>query len=266
MAESAIARLLAIMRRLRDPDGGCPWDLEQDFRSIAPYTIEEAYEVADAIAREDPSALKEELGDLLLQVVYHSRMAEERGWFDFREVAEAVSDKMVRRHPHVFGNRRIADAGEQRRHWEELKAQEQAATSSLLDGLPRALPALLRARKLQERAARVGFDWPDAHGVLAKVEEELGELRRALAEEDRLAARRELGDLLFSLVNLARWLEVDAEDALREANRRFEQRFRTMEELARTRGTKLSALDAQGLESLWQEAKLRESGRSGNGD
>ncbi len=262
MAESAIGRLLAIMRRLRDPDGGCPWDLEQDFHSIAPYTIEEAYEVADAIAREDPAALKEELGDLLLQVVYHSQMAEERGWFDFREVAEAVSDKMVRRHPHVFGDRRIADAGEQRRHWEELKAQEQGGTPSLLDGLPQAVPALLRARKLQERAARAGFDWPDTAGVLAKVEEELGELRRAIAQEDRSAAQRELGDLLFSLVNLARWLACDAEDALRDANRRFERRFRTMEELARARGRTLSAMDAQELESLWQMAKQRETERS----
>ncbi len=259
-----IDRLLEVMRRLRDPEGGCPWDLEQTFETIAPYTLEEAYEVADAIARGDREALREELGDLLLQVVYHARMAAERGWFDFDDVARTVADKMIRRHPHVFGDARVDSAEAQVRAWEEHKARERAATGreSVLDGLPLALPALVRALKLQQRAARVGFDWPDAREVLDKIEEEIRELRAELARGDRDRLEDEIGDLLFSVANLARKLDLDPEGALRRANAKFERRFRTLERLARARGLDLHALDLAGLERLWQEAKAEE----GEGD
>lgn len=253
----AIERLLGIMARLRDPERGCPWDLEQDFRSIAPHTIEEAYEVADAIEREDLGALREELGDLLFQVVFHARLADERGAFAFDEVVEAICDKLVRRHPHVFGDAVVADAADQTRAWERLKHEERAArgVQGALADVPAGLPALTRARKLGRRAADAGFDWPDAAGPRAKVEEELAELDRAAAGGNAAAREAELGDLLFSIVNLARHLEVDPESALRRANDRFARRYRYVElELARL-GQPASGAPPALLDRLWAAAK-----------
>lgn len=257
---SSIEKLLEIMATLRDPNHGCPWDLQQDFSSIAPYTIEEAYEVADAIARGDLSGLKDELGDLLFQVVFHARMAEERAAFDFEAVAAAIVDKMRRRHPHVFGDRQQRLAGMDESGWESIKAGEREAgagstTVSALDGVAQALPALKRAQKLGKRAARIGFDWPDISGVRTKIDEEIAELRQAETDgaADRIA--EEFGDLLFSLVNLARHLDVDAEQALRHANRKFESRFRHMEQLVVASGAQLSDLDLDALEQHWQRAK-----------
>lgn len=260
MSERPIDRLLAIMARLRDPERGCPWDLAQDFATIAPYTIEEAYEVADAIERGDLAALAEELGDLLLQVVYHAQMAKEQGLFDFDDVAQQIADKMVRRHPHVFGEERVESAAEQRARWEAMKAAERAASgraqdASVLAGVPLGLPALTRAVKLQQRAARVGFDWPDATEIVDKLDEEIAELRAALAAGARQQLAEELGDLLFTMANLARRLDVDPEQALRAANAKFERRFRAMEARAAASGQHLAALDLDRLESLWAEAK-----------
>ena len=266
-----IDRLLAVMTRLRDPKSGCPWDVEQDFASIAPYTIEEAYEVADAIARNDLDALRDELGDLLLQVVFHARMAEEARKFDFGDVADAIADKMIRRHPHVFGEETIGGVAAQRVAWESHKAAERAAKSkktgkaapaSALDGVALALPALLRAQKLQRRAARVGFDWAESAPILAKIEEELAELRAEMANatETRSRARLEdeLGDLLFSVVNLARRLELDPEAALRGANGKFERRFRRVEELLRADGKSAEGAGLAEMEAHWRRAKLEE--------
>ncbi|MCC7049216.1 MAG: nucleoside triphosphate pyrophosphohydrolase [Alphaproteobacteria bacterium] len=265
-AERPIDRLIAIMARLRAPQGGCPWDLEQSFATIAPYTIEEAYEVADAIQRGDMTALREELGDLLLQVVYHARMAEEEGRFDFDAVATAIADKMVARHPHVFGGAEIDGAAAQTRMWEEFKARERAAKAkasatppSVLDDVPLALPALLRAEKLQKRAARVGFDWPEARQVLDKIEEEIGELRAELDQGAPPArVEDEIGDLLFALANLARHLKVDPETALRGCNAKFERRFHAIERAlaAEDRSPKDASLEE--MEALWIEAKHRE--------
>jgi len=245
-----IDRLRSIMARLRDPLNGCPWDVEQTFASIAPYTIEEAYEVADAIDRGAMDELRAELGDLLLQVVFHSRMAEEAGLFDFAAVAEGISDKMEARHPHVFGS---ADASGSAGHWEDLKAAErdQAGATSAMDGVALALPALMRAQKLQRRAARHGFDWPDPSGPAAKVVEEMAELAEAPPEKKV----EEAGDLLFAAVNLVRAYGVDAEAALRAANAKFERRYRAMEALAEGGFDQLS-LDRQ--EALWQEVKRGE--------
>jgi nucleoside triphosphate diphosphatase len=250
-------RLLTIMARLRDPERGCPWDREQHFAAIAPYTIEEAYEVADAIARGDMGALKEELGDLLFQVVFHARMAEEAGLFAFDDVAGAIADKMERRHPHVFGDVQIASAAAQTEAWEEHKAAErrdraQAAgvSRSALDGVALALPALLRAVKIQNRAARIGFDWPEARPVFDKLAEEIGELRTEFEEgADDARLEDELGDILFAVANLARKLDIDPESALQRATAKFELRFRRVEALAAERGAG-SGLDA--LEALWQ--------------
>ena len=262
MSKRTLDDLLDIMRRLRDPEGGCPWDLEQTFRSIAPYTIEEAYEVADAIEREDLDDLRDELGDLLFQVVFHAQMAKEQGAFGFDDVLEAIVDKMVRRHPHVFGEDEVQDATEQTARWERQKAAERAARArdaeqhSRLDGISRNLPALTRAGKLQGRAARAGFDWPDYSGVLDKLLEEIDELHLELAENgqpERIEA--ELGDLLFTCVNLARHLDIDPETALRGANRRFEQRFRHLERQFRERGQALEDSDAEALEQAWETAK-----------
>jgi MazG family protein len=257
-------RLLAIMTRLRDPQRGCPWDREQDFSTIAPYTIEEAYEVADAIARGDPVALKDELGDLLLQVVFHARMAEEAGLFAFEDVATAIADKMERRHPHVFGSAQIASAAIQSEAWEAHKAaerhnraQESGLPESVLDGIALALPALMRAVKLQSRAARIGFDWPDARAVFDKIAEEIGEFRAELdgpANRDRL--EDEMGDILFAVANLARKLEIDPEAALRRATAKFEHRFRRVETLAADRGI---GAELEALEALWQEVKGEEN-------
>ncbi len=249
--------LVTIMAALRNPAGGCPWDLEQDFASIAPYTIEEAYEVADAIARDDMPALCDELGDLLLQSVYHARLAEERAAFDFNHVVAAICAKMVRRHPHVFGDAQISDAQSQSLAWEDAKRAERGEQGehSLLDGVARALPALMRAQKLQRRAAGVGFDWPDEQGPRLKIDEELAEVAEALRRGDpapRVA--EEVGDLLFSVVNWARHLGIDAEVALRDANDRFASRFAHVERLAD--GRVLAAMTLDELEQLWQQAKL----------
>jgi tetrapyrrole methylase family protein/MazG family protein/ATP diphosphatase len=256
-------RLIAIMARLRDPDGGCPWDLEQSFATIAPYTIEEAYEVADAIERGDMAELKEELGDLLLQVVYHARMAEEAGDFAFADVAQAVSDKMVRRHPHVFGAEEVKDAEQQTQRWETIKAAERAAkgqaeSTGALHGIPIALPALTRAAKLTRRAARVGFDWPDVSQVIDKLKEELGELEAEIAAGDVEKARAELGDLMFVCANLARKLEVEPEAALRAANAKFERRFGHIERRLAERGSRPEASTLEEMDALWNEAKAIE--------
>jgi nucleoside triphosphate diphosphatase len=256
-----LERLLQVMARLRDPERGCPWDVEQTFATIAPYTIEEAYEVAEAIARDDPSALKDELGDLLLQVVFHARMAEETGEFDFRDVAGAIAAKLIRRHPHVFADVEYADAAEQTADWERIKAEERAAAGqhSVFDGVPLALPALARAAKLQKRAARVGFDWPSIEPVLDKLDEELAELRAALAAgepSERLA--EELGDLLFVCANLGRHLHTDPETALRAANDKFVRRFRRIEALLREQDRQPEDLTLAELDALWEQAKSEE--------
>ncbi|MGQ0675450.1 MAG: nucleoside triphosphate pyrophosphohydrolase [Rhodospirillales bacterium] len=263
-----IDRLIAIMAKLRDPRGGCPWDLEQDFATIAPYTIEEAYEVADAISRGDMAALREELGDLLLQVVYHARMAEERGDFRFDDVARAIADKMVARHPHVFGDAEVDSASAQTRMWEEFKSRERAAKAgasgkpaSVLDDVPLALPALLRAEKLQNRAARVGFDWPDASQVLDKIEEEIAELRAELKSGAALARMQdEIGDLLFAIANLARHVKTDPETALRGCNAKFERRFRSIEQALAKQSRSPGDASLEEMEALWVEAKRKERG------
>ncbi len=260
-----ISRLLEIMARLRDPKTGCPWDVEQSFETIVPYTIEEAYEVADAIQNGDMAALKEELGDLLLQVVFHARIAEESGCFDFFDVVEGIIDKMVRRHPHVFGEDKIESTEAQRANWERHKAEERQAKAraegrpvSALDGVPLALPALARAEKLGKRAARAGFDWPDAAGVVAKLEEEIAELRAEISAGSPPARTAdEIGDLLFTLANLARHLGIDPENALRHANAKFERRFRAMEESFATDGTNIAAATPEERERRWQAVKRR---------
>ncbi len=266
MPSSAIARLLEIMARLRDPDGGCPWDVEQTFRTIAPYTIEEAYEVAEAIEQDDMAALRDELGDLLLQVVFHARMAEEAGQFEFEGVARAIGDKMVRRHPHVFGDDQVDSVAAQSVSWEAFKAEERAAKAaakdtdaSALDGVTLGLPALTRAIKLQKRAARVGFDWPDVLRVFEKIDEEIAEIKQEITnngEPDRL--EDEVGDLLFVAVNLARHLKVDPESALRRGNAKFERRFRSMERAMTESGRDLADVPLDELEEAWQGVKARE--------
>lgn len=251
-----ISNLLEIMARLRDPNDGCVWDLEQTFESIAPYTLEEAYEVVDAITREDLDDLRDELGDLLLQVVYHARMAEEDGAFDFGDVVAGICDKMVRRHPNVFGSERVDSAEGQSRAWEALKAKErEESEAGVLDGVPVALPALQRGTKLSNRAARVGFDWPDTASVREKVDEELAELDEACAAGNQAGMAAEMGDTLFSLVNLCRHLKLDPERCLREANVRFETRFRRLEGLVQAQEGDWGSYDIQALEKLWQEAK-----------
>ncbi len=263
---SGIDRLLAVMARLRDPDGGCPWDLEQSFRTIAPHTIEEAYEVADAIDRGDMAELRDELGDLLFQVAFYARMAEEQGDFDFESIAAGIADKMVRRHPHVFGDDTVETAAEMTHRWESQKAEERAAKAasdgreaSVLDGVVPGLPALTRAVKLQKRAARVGFDWTRPKEILDKIEEEIGELRAELdggGAPDRL--EDEIGDLAFALVNLARRLEVDPDSALRRTNGKFERRFRRIEHWLAADGRSPADADLDELEGLWQRAKGEE--------
>jgi len=256
-AAARLEVLLQLMAQLRDPGRGCPWDQAQDFASIAPCTIEEAYEVADAIASGEPARIREELGDLLFQVVFHARLAEERGWFDFAAVAAGIHDKLVRRHPHVFGNAVGGDSASLAQQWEQHKRAERAASGQhgALGGVPLALPALTRAAKLGRRAAHAGFDWPDAAGVRAKIDEELGEADRALQAASPVAVAEELGDLLFTIVNWSRHLDVDPETALRAANRKFEQRFAGMEALAAQRGLSLASLDAGSWDELWRAAK-----------
>ena len=253
-------RLVEIMARLRDPERGCAWDLEQTFATIAPYTVEEAYEVADAIERNDLKDLKEELGDLLLQVVFHARMAEEQGAFDLADVAAAINDKMVRRHPHVFGDAEVRTSGEQTAAWEVIKQQErsQKARHGVLDDVPVGLPALTRAVKLNKRAARVGFVWPSVNEVLDKLDEEVGELRVEIENGDREKIRGELGDVLFVLANLARELDIEPEDALRATNAKFVRRFGYIEDRLAERGKTPDQSDLAEMDALWNEAKAAE--------
>jgi len=249
-------QLLEIMQRLRDPENGCPWDVKQDFSTIAPYTIEEAYEVADAIARESMSDLKDELGDLLFQVVFHAQMASEQGSFDFDDVHQAVCDKMLRRHPHVFANLEIKDEVHQTQVWEDYKTEErkQKGEHSLMDGIPAGMAELQRSVKLQKRACKVGFDWDSAEPVMDKFDEELAEMRSAIAASDRDAMEDELGDLLFVATNLARKLDIDPGTALRRSNAKFERRFRAME--ASVGGHKgLDSMNLDAMEDLWQNTK-----------
>jgi len=270
-----IHTLLAIMARLRDPNGGCPWDVEQTFATIAPYTIEEAYEVADAIDRGDLHALKDELGDLLLQVVFHARMAEEQGSFAFGDVVAAISDKMIRRHPHVFADASVEDAEAQTVAWEEQKRRERESSghtdTSALAGIARGLPEWQRAVKLQKRAATVGFDWPDITPVIAKLHEEIEEVRAeftAIADQpDDVAARdrleEEIGDLLFVAANIARHAKVDVGAAMRRANLKFERRFRAMEAFAEAEDVALAALPLEAQDRLWERAKADEKATRG---
>lgn len=265
-----ITRLIEIMAALRNPETGCPWDVEQNFSTIAPYTLEEAYEVADAIERGDLDDLREELGDLLLQVVFHARMAEEAGEFSFGDVVEAITTKMIRRHPHVFGDERARAAGMAKGMWDRIKAEEKAErqarrlargasaendSAGYLDDVPVALPALVRALKLQEKAARVGFDWDAPEPILDKIEEEMGELREALDEEDEEAVAEEFGDLLFAMVNLGRHLKLDPEAALRKTNEKFRRRFRIVEKQLARVGRTLEEAPLDEMEAIWQDAK-----------
>ena len=261
---SAIDKLIDVMAQLRDRENGCPWDRGQDFSTIAPYTVEEAYEVADAIARGDLPALRGELGDLLFQVVFHARMAEEAGAFAFEDVAAGITEKMIRRHPHVFGNAAERQRGAVSGSWERIKAEERRHAAGkdpapgALDGIALALPALKRAQKIGRRAAGVGFDWPERQGPRLKVLEELEELDEAAGEGNTARIAEELGDLLFAVVNLARHLEVDAEQALSDANRKFEGRFRRMEQAVQGEGKDIRELPIEVLEAYWQEAKRKE--------
>ncbi len=264
----AMQQLLEIMTRLRDPDGGCPWDQRQTCATIVPHTLEEAYEVADAIQRGDMAELRDELGDLLFQIVFYCQIAREQGDFDFHDVAAAINAKMIRRHPHVFAAADYRDDADLRAAWERIKAEERAAgadadgRASQLDGVARALPALIRAEKLQRRAARVGFDWPDAQGALAKTREEFDEIDAAWKDADPARLRDELGDLLFAMVNVIRLLGMDAEQTLSQANEKFERRFRAME--TRLRDAGVSALDTLSLAELdraWDAVKADEAGR-----
>ena len=259
-----LTRLLDIMAQLRDPENGCPWDVRQDFASIAPYTIEEAYEVADAIEQGDMAALRDELGDLLLQVVFHARMAEELRAFDFNAVAKSIADKVVRRHPHVFGDVTFSDEKAQRADWESQKAGERAAKAakdgpipSILDGIPGALPALMRSEKLGKRAARVGFEWPDITGAVEKLDEEIAELKveAAASAPDTARLKDEIGDVLFSVVNVARHLDIDPEDALRHANAKFERRFHAVERGFAADGIDIADADLDAMEERWRTAK-----------
>ncbi|MDI7774505.1 nucleoside triphosphate pyrophosphohydrolase [Asticcacaulis sp. EMRT-3] len=252
--------LLQVMRRLRDPETGCPWDRQQTFDTIAPYTVEESYEVADAIQRKDMRDLKEELGDLLFQVVFHARLAEEQGLFDFNDVAAGMSEKLVRRHPHVFGEAGHRSADEQNLAWEAVKAEERKAKDKpgLLDDVPVGLPALTRAAKLTKRAARVGFDWPSLDEVLDKLDEETLELKAEIKAGDMAKARAELGDLLFVLANLARKMEVEPEDALRLTNAKFVRRFQVIEAALADRGKTPAQSDLAEMDALWNDAKTAE--------
>lgn len=248
------------MSRLRDPDTGCAWDIKQTFATIAPYTIEEAYEVADAIARNDMPDLQDELGDLLLQVVFHSQMASEQSAFTFDDVVDSIVAKLIRRHPHVFGNGSITNADDVKAVWEAEKARERAAKSSnedrsALADIALALPALMRADKIQSRAARVGFDWPDIEPVWGKLAEEIDEVREAVASEDVTAVEDEMGDLLFTVVNLARHLRIDPETALARSNAKFEKRFRRVEALVQTQESEMTEMPLTELDALWDQAK-----------
>jgi len=262
----AMTQLLEIMTRLRDPESGCPWDQRQTYASIVPYTLEEAYEVADAIQRGDMPELRDELGDLLFQVVFYSQIAGEEGHFGFEDVARGICDKMVRRHPHVFSDAEYADDEQLRQAWEARKAEERAGrgarpNASQMDGVARALPALIRAEKLQKRAAGVGFDWPDARGAFDKTREELDEVQAEMKSGDESRLQDELGDLLFAMVNVVRLLGMDAEQALSRANEKFERRFRHMEQQLLVEGVEdMRRLSLQALDDAWEAVKQRESG------
>jgi nucleoside triphosphate diphosphatase len=270
---SDIARLIEIMAALRTPGTGCPWDLEQDFATIAPYTIEEAYEVADAIERGDFDDLRDELGDLLLQVVFHARMAQEEGRFAFGDVVQAITEKLVRRHPHVFGDTTSLSPEAVKGLWDQIKSQEKAARAArrgkddaaagALAGVPPTLPALTRALKLQQKAGKVGFDWNDPHAVLAKIREEADEISAALASGDRAGAAAETGDLLFAAVNLARHLDADPEAALRAANGKFERRFAFIENALAARGKTPEQSSLDEMDGLWNAAKAAEGEKAG---
>jgi MazG family protein len=256
-------KLLDVMAALRDPQNGCPWDIKQSFASLIPYTLEEAYEVADAIEQGDLQGLKSELGDLLFQVVFYSQIASEQSLFEFADVVDAISEKLVRRHPHVFAGQSCSDEAELHEAWEQHKAKERDAhaetqSASVLAGVANALPALKRAQKLQKRAARSGFDWPEVEPVLDKLQEEIDEVREAVQQQDQVAVFEEIGDLLFSVVNLARHLEVDAEEALRAGNRKFTSRFSHIEQTLQRAGQSIEQQDLSSLESLWQAAKRQE--------
>lgn len=254
---SDIQKLLDVMRALRDKETGCPWDLEQDFSTIAPYTIEEAYEVADAIDREDWDELRDELGDLLFQVAFYTQLATEKGYFSFDDIADGITEKMIRRHPHVFGDVVERESRGVRGRWEDIKAEERSekGDTSALDGVAKALPALQRAQKLGKRAARVGFDWPDREGVKAKIHEELAEVEEAAAAQDASGIEEEMGDLLFAVVNLARHLDVDPEKALHGANRKFEKRFRVLESAIAADAGEIGQMGLEALDQYWRKAK-----------
>lgn len=266
--DSEMSRLLAIMAKLRDPENGCPWDIEQSFETIAPHTIEEAYEVADAIEEKDWPHLQEELGDLLLQVVFHAQMAKDENLFDFNAVAKSIADKMVSRHPHVFGDEIIETADAQTVAWEQQKEKERkekaakqgAQPPSALDGVAGGLPSLTRAMKIQKRAVRVGFEWPDVDGVLDKIREELAEVEEEIhhVKPSQERIKDEIGDLLFTVVNLARWADVDPDSALRSCNVKFERRFRMMEAGVRDEGKEMSEASLEEMERHWQAAKKTE--------
>ena len=263
MSQNKIHRIIDVMAALRHPETGCPWDLQQDFASIAPYTLEEAYEVTDAIERGDMHDLKDELGDLLLQVVFHARMAEEADLFDFNDVVDAIADKMIRRHPHVFGDGDADNPEAVRQSWEEIKAQEKAekgksAAESLMDDIPFALPGLSRAVKMQNRAARIGFDWPDIEPVFDKLREEVAEVREAIKSGSADAMEDEIGDLLFVVANIARHLKVDPEKAVRRTNGKFISRFKHLEALVAQ--SDKQSLSLEELEAFWQAAKKAERG------
>ncbi len=256
-----IDELIAVMAKLRDPDGGCPWDLQQNFETIAPYTIEEAYEVADAIGRNDMADLQEELGDLLLQPVYHAQMAKEAGHFDINDVIRGITSKMIERHPHFFGDEKAKSASDVNVIWDKQKSKEKTR-ESVLDAVPKSLPALLRAKKLQDKAAKVGFEWKKLDDVLDKLEEELGELREAVQSGDLKDKQEEFGDLLFVLVNFARMNDIDAEDALRQCSDKFERRFRGIEKQFRDQKKDISQAPLEEMERMWVAEKNKEKKKS----
>ena len=263
----SIEKLIKIMRALRDPKKGCPWDLEQDFQSLIPYTIEEAYEVADAIERNDLGDIKSELGDLLFQIIFYSQLAKEQSAFDFNDVALSISEKLTRRHPHVFADAKVKNAEEQTKEWEKIKQQEREAKAdknisdlSILDDVSRTLPSLMRSEKLQKRAAKEGFDWPNISDVMVKVREEIEEVEQELNADvqDKEKIEDEIGDLFFSCINLSRHAGLDAEQCVRKSNLKFERRFRVLEKLAQDQQQKVSEMTIEEMENLWQEVKKRE--------
>ena len=252
-------KLLDIMDKLRG-ENGCPWDLEQDHKTLLPYIVEETYETVEAIEEENPNKIAEELGDVMLQIVFHSRLGKESGDFNVGDVLDSINNKMIRRHPHIFGDVKVNNSREVLQNWEEIKMKEKGTTprKSLLDGIPRELPALLKAKRLQERAAEVGFDWPEIDGVVDKIEEEIGELREALQTKEKEKITDEMGDLLFALVNIGRWMNINPEEALRRTNKKFIRRFKYIENYARENNLDLNEMDVWAMEEIWQESKREE--------